>query len=606
MEQLDKGIARFFTRQRSTINYLASAKVESHAVFQAHDAAYEENNYLRSIFLPYVDYKEFSADVDFSSLPDFKDLAQQISYMTTRIVVVNLIGNECPIIIYIDGEEYIGYNASIYTIYSLGSLTLFKNLKQIPKLIVLADNPILIVKQSEDSKKMKLELIEDNNYHRLLDNGYSAQMMVYEASVFVEYLPSYRNIDLKFDTEYDVPEIKSKIGERIIKNIVEFLVKEYESFSYKKRQTDKELLFIFDFVFQELDLILVLLAINTELPDPLDRRKLSIIFTQKTNSYVRRPLSLYLDNLDIINNRWTEFIKYPGLFLSTYQTQRRLVIESLKSRRDVNNLDTESLPSSSYTYNEYKLSYDPMDAIDLVKRRIESEAADMTVDLVPNTKWYQDTNLVGRVLYEEFFRDEKIGEMKLSYWNLKKVVPVFQIPGEPFKPPEDDKPEDKYEFDNPKKSVNEYGMLYAPLEEESELQIRDLKHRYIRINGIEFRSLDLKLFYNTFIWDTLIMTQEQSINLPLIPLTDIHLLRDLFNGRVSLLYFYEKIDKYTYLQFSGKRTMLDIFDFLPARRLIIEQFRIGIRLKEQIRNIDNPWGDITISRLSELIEITNE
>ena len=159
---------------------------------------------------------------------------------------------------------------------------------------------------------------------------------------------------------------------------------------------------------------------------------------------------------------------------------------------------------------------------------------------------------------------------------------------------------------------------YTFFVEEAPLEVPKLKHKYIKINGISFNSLDLALLYNTFLLETLVATQEPEINLPLMPLKDVKLLKDVFTGHTPLNYAYIHFSDYTYRQLSGDRTMLNIYELILARREIDRIFDLGLPLRIQLASIklrwplaprsfsEGPETQIKISRLKELINLSSE
>jgi len=142
---------------------------------------------------------------------------------------------------------------------------------------------------------------------------------------------------------------------------------------------------------------------------------------------------------------------------------------------------------------------------------------------------------------------------------------------------------------------------HMAIRDEAELQVLQLTHKYITINGISFLSADLRLLYNTFLFDTLVMTSESHIDLPNITIEDLLSLRDVFAGRKSLGEL--KLSGYTQMQLSGERTMLDVYDLILAKMFIDQTFVLGISLRQQLANIIIPVDVGKIVRLEELIKL---
>lgn len=144
---------------------------------------------------------------------------------------------------------------------------------------------------------------------------------------------------------------------------------------------------------------------------------------------------------------------------------------------------------------------------------------------------------------------------------------------------------------------------YQPIVQEEPLVIPHITSRFVTINGIEFHSSDLKLFYNTRLLE--LVELSSNINFPLVPLQDLKLLKDVLNGILSLPYFYKHISQYTYELLSGPHTLLDLYDLLPARYIINEAFIPGAKLIDQVANIkysQRQYGQI--KRLDQLIQVT--
>jgi len=157
---------------------------------------------------------------------------------------------------------------------------------------------------------------------------------------------------------------------------------------------------------------------------------------------------------------------------------------------------------------------------------------------------------------------------------------------------------------------------YRELEAETGLNVAYLLHTYININGVCFRSDDLRLFYNTFLYDTLVNTQHvefkssdtskvRYLHLPNMSLKDMTLMRDLFMGRVPILFFYQNISNYAFEQLSGKRTLLELYDLLHARYYMDMSYKIGLTLRQQLAGIQISSKIGKIARLEELIKIAD-
>lgn len=147
---------------------------------------------------------------------------------------------------------------------------------------------------------------------------------------------------------------------------------------------------------------------------------------------------------------------------------------------------------------------------------------------------------------------------------------------------------------------------YQPAYEEEELKVPQLKHRWVRINGISFLSSDLRLLYNTFLFDTLATTGESDVTLPGFTVQDLVLLRELFTGMSPLIYVYQRLSNYAYSQLSGQRTLFNLYDQIVVRILIDQNYSIGVRFRDQLKSIKVPEDLGKLVRLEELVGIASE
>lgn len=144
------------------------------------------------------------------------------------------------------------------------------------------------------------------------------------------------------------------------------------------------------------------------------------------------------------------------------------------------------------------------------------------------------------------------------------------------------------------------------LEPESELIVPKLKYKYISINGISLKSADLRLFYNTWLFDILASTDVQEIELPNLTLSNIKAMRDLFNGNIEFNTFLKQASNYQLAILTGPRTMLDLYDFIDARIMMANFEDTKWLLREQLGKIQFPekWGKV--KRLDELVNVAKE
>lgn len=228
--------------------------------------------------------------------------------------------------------------------------------------------------------------------------------------------------------------------------------------------------------------------------------------------------------------------------------------------------------------------------------------------IIDHIELYEASDDFRYFVYIEPFKDVRMTTMPLKHWNLRRAIQyqagmdkskVFNYMDTAYIP---DASEEDYEDES---EINPSNAIFIALEEEPKLEVPYLKHKRIKINGIEFKSSDLRLFYGSWLYNTLVNTGESNIVMPKFGVFWLRMLRDIFNGLDNLLNFYIRCPLYVYSILSGDRTLLDIFDLKVVRRLICSQFRFGIPLREQIADMDPQKYYLgEIGRLDELIEIS--
>jgi len=147
---------------------------------------------------------------------------------------------------------------------------------------------------------------------------------------------------------------------------------------------------------------------------------------------------------------------------------------------------------------------------------------------------------------------------------------------------------------------------YVPIYEEASLTVPYLNYKYIRINGVSFLSRDLRLLYNTFLFETLFFTNESDITFPTLKCSDLLLLKDMFTGMSPMLYVYEHLSDYAYNQLSGDRTMFALYDEVVVRIAIDKAYLPGTSLRDQFKQATIPEELGRVVRLDELIRIASE
>lgn len=102
--------------------------------------------------------------------------------------------------------------------------------------------------------------------------------------------------------------------------------------------------------------------------------------------------------------------------------------------------------------------------------------------------------------------------------------------------------------------------------------------KYVKINGVNFSSQDLSIFYNTALHEALIrLDTNTELDMPLLLPADIFLMRELVKGRCCLSYFYQNITKYCYGLLSGDNTLLAKYELKPE---INNELDIGVPMRE--------------------------
>lgn len=147
---------------------------------------------------------------------------------------------------------------------------------------------------------------------------------------------------------------------------------------------------------------------------------------------------------------------------------------------------------------------------------------------------------------------------------------------------------------------------YQPVYSDDYLVVPHLRTKYVEINGVSFLSADLRLLYNTWIYQTLVYTGESKIYLPNLYRQDCILLKELFTGMSPLLYVYNHLSDYALSQLLDERTMISIYEVPVARAIIDESFSPGVNLRDQLKLVKIPEELGKIVRLEELVRIAGE
>lgn len=439
-------------------------------------------------------------------------------------------------------------------------------------------------------------------------------------------------------------------------------------------------LLAYDVVFQQLELIISLmrrgLLQNGTRYDLVNVHKVFIYYIDPQNYFIRRPMSVYLNKMSDIVNYWQAFLQEP-IRLYQYQAYYNDAINKTLTKLDI---DIQFMGSDNPKDNYYHVRYNqdllvpnPEAIYDKHPQDIDNVTVkddpykdwtglSLTYYTIPvrerlerNKRWnlrllsgeskhildITPWDRTGRVSSQQA-NSFSYPSIKQAYEKVRATLPQpITYSSEPYNYTNEKDYNGSVLFPYPIESfrrnvllgfVKEKGLkkltisltlntvpkTYTSRVEEPPLELPKLRHKYIKINGISFNSLDLVLLYNTFLLETLVATQEPEVTLPLMPLKDLKLLKDVFTGHTSLNYAYTHFSEYTYRQLSGGRTMLNIYELIIARRAIDRFFDLGLPLRIQLASIKLSYPlaprsfsqgleqEISISRLEELINLSGK
>jgi len=510
------------------------------------------------------------------------------------------------------GGKYIKNTGSIYSIYNIGFFRLTD--LPVPYLLVLneQEGPIFFTDSAAGQ-------VKDYMYNKLIDiarvNGYEYKLFhyVYPYSYFRGRHKQLSEINENFimSKEYIIPDVPANSQGDVLNQVVEYLQAEMKEImqqvnDYKRvsQNVNKSYLrvTVYDFMFQQLDMILTLIVRNIQLPKPIQRVSLHYLFirhmylSDSFGAYVRRPISLHMNSLDGMQKQWDHFMNPKNLY--HYQGFRNYLINDQFLPLHLFGEERPKHLEHILDYAEFsKLETisKPMNDIKESRKRLSLTLPNITFTL-PN----MDT------VYVPTLRDERLRNEHLTHWNLERWYAPY-VKDEVAKMGESRTINSKVYYRNDFEKLGimsarfEGDTIYQNVEEEPAHRV-SLPIDIVKINGVGFRFQDLKLLYNTHLLNSIEFTGESDFTLPAITYKDLKLLRDVFRGRISLLYLYENISKYLYIQISGERTMIDIFEFIPVRFLILKNYKIGLPLAEQLSRVKYE-GLGEIGRLDELIAI---
>lgn len=214
-----------------------------------------------------------------------------------------------------------------------------------------------------------------------------------------------------------------------------------------------------------------------------------------------------------------------------------------------------------------QIPYDRINLGDLSRYFYRSNASSYTV--------FADLNLTDPNLYERTYRLERAKNTAFTQFH-------------PTNPPEDPmytlegiykvSPESKYVDFNKKR-------------DEYELQVEPIPHTIVRINGIQFRSADLRIFYNTQFYDLVSFISKESSNVEIkyVSLKDLKLVRDLLEGRIMVQTFRDSLSPQGVVFFGGDRTFYQLSQATLPLLSLNSVFSFGKRFTEQLRNKDDMY-----------------
>ena len=126
------------------------------------------------------------------------------------------------------------------------------------------------------------------------------------------------------------------------------------------------------------------------------------------------------------------------------------------------------------------------------------------------------------------------------------------------------------------------------------------------INGIEFKSNDLRLFYNTQLYDlvfSLIQTGQSNIQIPYISLKDLKLMRDLLQGRIMPQTFTDELSSQGIVFLGGDRTFYQLTESADTLSALNSIFSFGKDYVKQIRREGDSYEIRHVPRWNEFLEI---
>lgn len=545
---------------------------------------------------------------------DFKDYLATKSNQRTGFIPYSTLSDN-SIIVVNQGQEYLKNEGSIYSIYNMKEFSRPDLRKTYLTILNDIEGPTFFTENKDCPPLYTKERMNRAGYSFLRNSDISSPPKLYYGGYHLPTTSGESKVE-----EYLVPELPERTDKKLLKEVIEYLnrgkkqmLDEIDDLKVDDVMKAHLKAWTYDFMFQQFDMILILIVRGIQLPKPLERVRLHYLFIQNMytpgsfGSYIRRPLSLFTNTIDGMENMWLCVTNMKYSF--SHQHYRKLANDTKLLPLIVT---TNMLRSAEISQSERLRLFNNLKSISGSVFRAKH---DLSLTL-PNLKVNE---------YEPTFRDKKLKTAKLKHWNLSR----WYIPNDDphaYAGAEIKEINDQryiywaYDMFADVKSDPDGDIIYQDLESESSLDTSITSGR-VKINGVEFNLRDVQLLYNTHLFDLIKFsganfwvnsqeeaksyTGEKEFIIPNITRKDLTLLRDLFKGRISLLYFYENISRYMYDQISEVRTMIDIFEFLPARYFILKVYELGLPLRDQLKQVKYEQLG-TIGRLDELIQIASE
>ena len=126
------------------------------------------------------------------------------------------------------------------------------------------------------------------------------------------------------------------------------------------------------------------------------------------------------------------------------------------------------------------------------------------------------------------------------------------------------------------------------------LHVDSIAFTRIKINGVEFKSDDLKLFYNTQFYDLvtcLTKTGQQDISISYIRIADLIIIKDLLEGRIMAQTFRRELSPQGVVFFGGDRTFYQLTQYATSLLVINSVFSFGKRFLHQLKGLGDTCND---------------